>query len=98
LLVQPTAFRTPLERALSELGDLPPVECASERALWVVALLNPTFLLPDRPGGQALAQDVRANILTATTPIDRIGIARAALIDTIYKLQGGQWPQNTYYY
>ena len=83
-----------LGRMLSDLGELPGIEQPSERALWVAALINPC-------GADRLAWpvvDVRPSVLTATTPMERLSVAKMGLVDSIYKLKGGKWPMNTYYW
>ena len=58
-------------------------------------------LIPERahltaplPGELSLATAV----LTATTPLERLSVAKTGLVDSIYKLKGGMWPMDTYYW
>ncbi|EOD16437.1 hypothetical protein EMIHUDRAFT_256189 [Emiliania huxleyi CCMP1516] len=50
-----------------DLGEMPPADRPSERALWVAALLNPCGA--DRQAWPVL--DIRPAVLTATTPMER---------------------------
>ncbi|EOD05626.1 hypothetical protein EMIHUDRAFT_220074 [Emiliania huxleyi CCMP1516] len=52
-----------------DLGEMPPADRPSERALWVAALLNPG-----------------------------LSVAKTGMVDSMYKLKGGSWPMNTYYW
>ena len=78
---------------LADLGELPSADCPSQRALWVVALINPFGRLC--PDGTWPAMDVRKAILTAATPLERLSVAKTAMIDSLYKIKGGEWPMNT---
>ena len=42
--------------------------------------------------------DIRAEVLTATTPMERLAAAKMGLVDSIYKLKGGNWPMSTYFW
>ena len=83
-----------LERMLKDLGEMPPAGRPSERALWVAALLNPCGA--DRQAWPVL--DIRSAVLTATTPMERLSVAKTGMVDSMYKLKGGSWPMNTYYW
>ena len=83
-----------LERMLKDLGEMPPAGRPSERALWVAALLNPCGA--DRQAWPVL--DIRPAVLTATTPMERLSVAKTGMVDSMYKLKGGSWPMNTYYW
>ena len=81
-----------VERMLSDLGELPSAAQPSERALYVASLINP-YGSREWP-----VVDIRAAVLTATTPLERLSVAKTGIIDSIYKLKGGQWPMNSYYW
>ena len=66
----------------------------SRAALWVAALINPCET--NREAWPVL--DIRSAVLTAKTPMERLSVAKTGLIDSIYKLKGGNWPMNTYYW
>jgi len=79
-------------RARAMLGDMPGIDRPSERALWVAALINPCgFGAPD-------TLRIRAAVLTSQTPLQRLAVAKTGLVDSLYKLKGGMWPMNTYYW
>lgn len=82
------------DRMLADLGPMPGLDRPSERALWAAALINPCGA--DRYAWPVL--DIRAAILTARTPMERLSAAKTGLIDSMYKLKGGNWPMNTYYW
>ena len=88
-------LETAVDRVLAELGEMPGVDRPSERALYVAALLNPC-------GGEQArrwpAMEVRGAVLRASTPLERLSVTKTALVDSIYKLKGGKWPMNTYYW
>lgn len=83
-----------VQRMLDNLGEMPGVERPSERALWVAALINPCGA--DKSLWPTI--DVRPGVLTATTPLERLSVAKTGLIDSLYKLKGGNWPRNSYYW
>ena len=37
-------------------------------------------------------------VLLATTPLARVSAAKLGLIDSIYRLKGGDWPMASYYW
>ena len=95
----------PSERAISPISpallDLPHISPTSlphifpgERAIWVAALICPCGT--DRASWPVL--DIRAEVLTATTPMERLAAAKMGLVDSIYKLKGGNWPMSTYFW
>ena len=90
----PEADGAAVSKMLAELGELPAVDRPSERALWVGALINPAGVA----SSQWPAMDLREHLLTATTPLERLSVAKTGLIDSIYKLKGGSWPLRTYYW
>jgi len=92
--VDKAALAAAVDRMLSDLGELPGPDRPSERALWVAALINPSGA--DRQAWPVL--DIRSAILRAKTPVERLSVAKTGLIDSIYKLKGGKWPINTYYW
>jgi len=83
-----------IDRMLADLGEMPGVDRPSKRALWVTALINPCNA--DRHSWPVL--DVRSAVLTAKTPLERLSVAKTGMVDSIYKLKGGNWPMNTYYW
>lgn len=87
---------------LAALGPLPGIDTPSERALYVAALLNPYGCRFDATEGDVdslwPAIEIRSTMLTAPTAMHRLTIAKTGLVDSIYKLKGGQWPMNTYYW
>ena len=83
-----------VDRMLASLGPMPGPASPSERALWVAALINPCGA--DRDAWPVL--DVREAVLTATTPLERLSVAKTGLVDSIYKLKGGHWPMKAYYW
>lgn len=87
-------LETVVQRMLDNLGEMPGVERPSERALWVAALINPCGA--DKSLWPTI--DVRPGVLTATTPLERLGVAKTGLVDSLYKLKGGKWPRNSYYW
>ena len=44
------------------------------------------------------ALELRDTVLTAPSAAERLAIAKTGLVDSIYKLKGGQWPMNSYYW
>ena len=83
-----------VSRMLADLGEMPGVDQPSERALWVAALINPC----GADGGAWPVLDIRLAVLTASTPLERLSVAKTGMVDSIYKLKGGFWPMNTYYW
>lgn len=78
---------------LNSLGALPDLEYPSERALWAAALIT-----AGRAGGQPAMVGVRPSILTAKTPLERLAVAKTGLVDAIYRMKGGKWPLDTFYW
>ena len=78
---------------LDSLGELPDLEFPSERALWAAALIT-----AGRAGGQPAMAAVRPAILTAKTPLERLAVAKTGLVDAIYRMKGGNWPLDTFYW
>ena len=59
-----------VDTMLSDLGEMPSAARPSERSLWVASLINP-------PGCREWpVTDIRAAILTATTPLERLSVAK----------------------
>ena len=81
-------------RMLASLGPMPAAERPSERAIWVAALICPCGT--DRASWPVL--DIRPEVLAATTPMERLAAAKMGLVDSIYKLKGGNWPMSTYFW
>lgn len=83
-----------VDRMLSTLGEMPSIDRPSERALWIAALCNPCGA--DQRAWPVM--DIRPAVLTASTPLERLCVAKTGLVDSIYKLKGGSWPMKTYYW
>ena len=83
-----------VNRMMADLGELPGISRPSERALWVAALINPCNVEEEAWPGL----DVRARVLTAETPTERLMLAKTGIVDSIYRLKGGKWPLNSYYW
>lgn len=93
-----------VKKELVALGALPGIDCPSERALWCAALLNP-YGCRGKVGADGCdvdavwpALEIRDTVLTAPTAVTRLAAAKTGLVDSIYKLKGGKWPMNTYYW
>ena len=86
-----------VQRELAALGDLPGVDRPSERALFCAALLNP-FGCRDGDASRWPALEIRSVVLTAPSAAQRLAAAKTGLVDSIYKLKGGKWPMNAYYW
>ena len=71
-----------LEALLQELGSLPDVHDYSARALWVGRLLN--------PGPMRVAQEMRSQLLQADSALERLYIARGALVDSVQRLKASE--------
>jgi hypothetical protein len=71
-----------LEALLEELGSLPGVHDYSARALWVGRLLN--------PGPMRVAQEMRSQLLQADSALERLYIARGALVDSVQRLKASE--------
>ena len=71
---------------LDALGPLPEVTDYSARAMWVTSLIN--------PGPAKVAQEMRPKMLVADTAMERLHLAKIALLDSIKRLkrveQGGK--------
>lgn len=78
---------------LESLGPFPDPSQPSERALWVASLIT-----AGRAGGLPAMKSVRPSILTASTPLQRLAVAKTGLIDAIYRMKGGNWPLATFYW
>jgi Lon protease-like protein len=65
-----------IDQLLEDLGEIPPEDEPSERALWVGALINP---LP----AMGVAMEIRPALLTATTAERRIDIACEGILKSI---------------
>ena len=96
-----------IKKELVALGALPGIDRPSERALWCAALLNPYGCRYDARsdgcdvdgcGSLWPALEIRDTVLTAPTAVARLSAAKTGLVDSIYKLKGGEWPMNTYYW
>jgi hypothetical protein len=71
-----------LEALLEELGSLPGVHDYSARALWVGRLLN--------PGPMRVAHEMRSQLLQADSALERLYIARGALVDSVQRLKASE--------
>ena len=80
-------------RMLASLDPMPAAERPSERAIWVAALICPCGA--DRASWPVI--DIRPEVLAATTPMERLAAAKTGLVDSIYKLKGGNWPMSAYF-
>lgn len=79
---------------LDSLGPFPEPNKPSERALWVAALIT-----AGHAGGlPEMKIQVGPSMLTATTPLQRLSVAKTGLIDSIYRMKGGNWPLATFYW
>jgi hypothetical protein len=72
-----------IDELLEDLGEIPPEDEPSERALWVGALINP---LP----AMGVAMEIRPALLTATTAERRVDIACDAILKSIRHMEGTQ--------
>ena len=79
---------------LDSLGPFPEPNKPSERALWVAALIT-----AGHAGGlPEMKIQIGPSMLTATTPLQRLSVAKTGLIDSIYRMKGGNWPLATFYW
>lgn len=67
-------------QVLTDLGQIPPPEKPSARALWVAGLINPLPAL-------GVALEIRPAVLTAASVQARLRAARLGLEDSIARLQ-----------
>mmetsp|Transcript_3084 Transcript_3084/g.5754 ORF Transcript_3084/g.5754 Transcript_3084/m.5754 type:complete len:371 (+) Transcript_3084:98-1210(+) len=72
-----------IDDLLEDIGEIPPEDEPSERALWVGALINP---LP----AMGVAMEIRPALLTATTAERRVDIACDAILKSIRHMDGTQ--------
>jgi len=70
-----------IDRLLQDLGEMPPTEEPSDRAMWVGALINPLPAL-------GVALEIRPSLLTARTPEQRVDIALAGIEKSIQHMRG----------
>jgi|AntRauTorckE5430_2_1112549.scaffolds.fasta_scaffold23448_2 Lon protease-like protein len=70
-----------IDELLEELGEIPPEDEPSERALWVGALINP---LPSL----GVAMEIRPALLTATTAEKRVEIVCEGILKSIRHMDG----------
>ena len=100
-----------VDDVVNALGALPGIDMPSERAFYIAALLNPYGCRDDAIAdlenpcdSEACvasvwpAMEIRHTMLTAPTAMHRLAIAKTGLVDSIYKLKGGEWPMNSYYW
>ena len=72
-----------LESRMLGLGEMPPADRPSDRALWVAGLINPC---PSGASG-TLALEVRPAALNAPAAEARVRVVQAALVDSIDRLR-----------
>jgi len=70
-----------IDQLLEEIGEIPPEDEPSERALWVGALINPLPAL-------GVAMEIRPSLLTATTAEERVEIACEGIMKSIKHMDG----------
>jgi len=70
-----------IDQLLEDLGEIPPEDKPSERALWVGALINP---LP----AMGVAMEIRPALLTATTAEKRVEVAYDGILKSIKHMDG----------
>merc|ERR1711879_609398 len=70
-----------MDLILDHLGPLPPLNKATQRALWVAALINPLPAL-------GVAFEIRPAMLSATSAKKRLEIAIKGIRDSIAHLDG----------
>ena len=70
-----------ISRLLEQLGEIPPPEEPSERALWIGALINP---IP----AMGVALEVRPQLLLAKTAEERVQVALDAIHKSIKHMDG----------
>lgn len=70
-----------IDELLNDLGEMPPAEEPTERALWIGALINP---LPS----MGVALEVRPQLLTAKTAESRVQIALDGILKSIKHMDG----------
>ena len=70
-----------IDQLLVDLGEIPPEDEPSERALWVGALINPLPAL-------GVAMEIRPALLTATTAEKRVEVAKDGILKSIRHMDG----------
>jgi len=72
-----------IDLVLGHLGPMPPAAAATDRAIWVCALINPLPAL-------GVCYEIRPNILLARNVRGRLAVATTGLLDSIAHLDGSQ--------
>jgi hypothetical protein len=72
-----------ISRLVQQLGDIPPPEEPSERALWIGALINP---IP----AMGVALEVRPQLLIAKKAEDRVQVALDGILKSIKHMDGSE--------
>jgi hypothetical protein len=70
-----------IARLLEQIGEIPPPEEPTERALWVGALINP---IP----AMGVAMEVRPQLLIAKKAEDRVQLALDGILKSIKHMDG----------
>jgi Lon protease-like protein len=70
-----------IDQLLVDLGEIPPEDEPSERALWIGALINPLPAL-------GVAMEIRPALLTATTAEKRVEVAKDGILKSIRHMDG----------
>lgn len=72
-----------IDQLLKDLGEIPPPENASDRAMWIGALINPIPAL-------GVALEIRPALLTARTTEERLNVAYDGMKRSIKHMNGSE--------